>query len=1163
MRSDSLSLSDLKQIDRISSEFESEIRRGKDLSFGPWVERVEVPLREALVEELFAMTCEFLREQGVVDPAQRIAKANPEHHDFLLQLRDESSFAEEGSSSHVLVARCPACQQEIQFFSDSDNEIIACTDCDHEFSIRSDSRSIDAGIHIGQYQLLSRVGMGSFGTVWKARDVKLRRTVALKIPRRPVLNGQIASIERLEAQAVARLDHPNIVTVHTIEQDRGTPVIVEEFIDGINLKQWLRKRKPDLRAIASVVKEISDALQCAHDSGVIHRDLKPSNIMIDRDGRPVIVDFGLAKDSLNREDEQTQPPEVMGTFAYMAPEQAAGSPSLDRRCDIFSLGVILYELTTGTRPFGGSIDALREQIASRDPNSPREYNFRISRDLETIILCCLQKSPAKRYQHARELSDELERYLNGQPILARPITVAERTLRLAMRNKTVSSLGVALAMVLITGTCVSVFFALNAESNRRLASTRAELAESALHQERTIRNLLISFFRSPEPGMDGYAVTVATMLDRSEDRVRRELRDSPYSLAVVLNALGKSRLGMGMYQEGYENLLLAGALFEKTLGPDDEETLRNQFSIAGALTKINRMPEAIELHREILQARIKFLGPADRDTLDSQNCLASALVANGDLEEGIRLHEKTLAAFESASPREALKIVASKNNLAVAFRKQKRYDEALALQESACELLEHHIGSSHPDALIAARNLIKDYVQCERLDEAVAIGLRALETHRERYAQDHPVFSDTAVLVARLCFQSDRQEQALQVIDEMGESGGLRVLESQDPQALISAAESSFRKRDFRRSRLLAQYAYDFAKTSLGPQNRRTLHARTILGASYSGLGLPAEAIKVYEGTLKDMRDTRDQPSEMLANTERNLAFAYYRSRQYAEAAPHFRSAIEIRTELYERTDPRLIELLRPMAVSLVLTSQYADAIGWFDRLEQHFKGREQGNPLFPNVWIGLAYCHSRLGAPADAARYYGKAADEFERTAREGKRGLDAWCNALTASAAAGRTESIRQLAKKLLGQFGETQNPTIAERLAHVLVPYPETCKDFGEPIFELAQTASRGTIEPERLIAASHYRRGEFALAEKAFADSAAFGHQPRVWDLAFRSMSSAQLGNLPRAKELLLEAEALPIDRLHWIERVESLALLDEARKLVMSKARSVQEIDKDS
>lgn len=318
---------------------------------------------------------------------------------------------------------------------------LTCTSDSHEFRLDSTVQSgfLDAR-RFSHYELVSPIGEGQFGTVWRAKDLRLNRVVALKLPHLSDFDERRRTLFLREARAAAVLEHPNIVQVYGVEQDGDQPGIISQFIEGTTLFHQLQGQRPVFDESARIIAIVADAVHHAHEAGVIHRDLKPSNILMDTEGQPHVSDFGLAKWS---EDHSllTNPGLVLGTPAYMSPEQARGDSYLvDRRSDVYSLGVLLYELLTGKPPFEGNSTLLLHQIQSQDPRAPRSLDKTISLDLETICLKCLAKLPDDRYATARELAADLQRFLANEPITARSVSLAERCARWTRRNPIVAAL---------------------------------------------------------------------------------------------------------------------------------------------------------------------------------------------------------------------------------------------------------------------------------------------------------------------------------------------------------------------------------------------------------------------------------------------------------------------------------------------------------------------------------------------------------------------------------------------------------------------------------------------------------------------------------------------------------------------------------------------------
>jgi WD40 repeat protein/serine/threonine protein kinase len=483
--------SQLWRLDQICDGFESAWRAGLSPRIEDLLEEASSPDRDVLARELILIEVDLRRDAGEGPAIDEYRRRFPELELSAVEARAVDSLRAEPSpfvppgdraSEHLGIA------------------------AEGGASAR-DARPR----RLGHFQLLKRVGVGGFGTVWRARDTRLDRVVALKVPHAHLIASpeEIARFYR-EARAIAQLRHPGIVTVHEVPVIDGLPTLVCDFVTGRSLRELAASRRLGTRTIASLMARLADAVDYAHSMGSIHRDLKPANIMLDptaagdRDGdaadgsspgEPRIVDFGLAY--LDRESiHLTHNGTIIGTPAYMSPEQAAGldpAAAIDHRTDIYSLGVILYELLTGSIPFSGTRHEVLDKVVHCDPPSPRRLARSIPRDLESICLKAMAKEPRHRYASARELADDLRHFLECEPVRARPINLWQKCLRRAQRRPAQAGLLLMGVVTLLAMIGLAIGFQYHLRLQREFQAT--EMARNAADQERRRAEGLLYFNR--------------------------------------------------------------------------------------------------------------------------------------------------------------------------------------------------------------------------------------------------------------------------------------------------------------------------------------------------------------------------------------------------------------------------------------------------------------------------------------------------------------------------------------------------------------------------------------------------------------------------------------------------------------------------------------------
>jgi tRNA A-37 threonylcarbamoyl transferase component Bud32 len=712
---------------------------------------------------------------------------------------------------------------------------------------------------IGRFQIQRPLGQGGYGLVFRAYDPQLDRDVAIKVPRiEAILNEEMASRFTREARAAAALSHPNIVPVFESGSAGRICFIAYQFVDGITLSQWLdqlpENELPDPGQAAALVAKLADAAHHAHQRGVLHRDLKPANVMLtestavekfsedkqtEADDRfdagdlrllvPMITDFGLAKivatDELpNDTVADTRTGSLVGTPAYMAPEHVRAQKELiGPATDVYSLGVLFYELLTRNNPFvRDSLIQTMDAVQNEDPGPPGRINRKISRDLDAIVLKCVEKEVSKRYATAADLRADLERYLNREPVQARRITAVTRTARWVSRNRLVAALLVLLALGMV-GTTIGLMRARQAENDARVAE-KAAVVEAGTAA--TVSEFLEDIFDVPDllgskPGQQrGKEISAEDILKHGATRIRNELDDQPEVKARLMTKIGSILVKLGSYEEG-ENLLrdglalgmnvldanhpqvaeshrqLAKVLLLREQTAEAKDELRTAIRILESDEASNRQKLSVAYNdlglilkaRDPRGARVAYQRALDLRAGDSSTSLwrlqanIAAIDARlADYENARNGFERAFeAAKESYETDDHPAIATIMNNLAFVHRKLGNYYRARQLQERNLNISEKKLGNDHPQVGSA---LIGLTAICQRLgdyDAASEYGRRAIEVNSNSLPPEHRNITIAMTHHAETLMRIGDYENARTQMDEAQTQLELR----EDPEAAI------------------------------------------------------------------------------------------------------------------------------------------------------------------------------------------------------------------------------------------------------------------------------------------------------------------------------------------------------------------------------------------
>ena len=653
-----------------------------------------------------------------------------------------------------------------------------------------------------RYRVVRELGRGGMGVVLEAFDKVLERRVALKI----LLSGDLAgsdALERfqLEARAAARLSHPNLVSVHEVGEEDGRPYLVMDYVEGESLAARIRRDGPlSPRAAADVAYCLAEALYVAHVRGILHRDVKPANVLVTNEGKPLLTDFGLAKEIESGRDNITESGYVVGTPAYMSPEQALGHrDQLDRRSDVYGIGATLYEMLTGKPPFvAPTLPAVLDKVVKEDPVSPKLLQGAVDRDIETICLKCLEKEPEARYASAKDLAADLARYLANESILARPPRALERGRKWLKRNSLVArTLGLSLGLSLLAGVGGTAWFMRELEARVRRA--RQRLLSKALERLLALREHHLQALRSSEASRQ----LTQLALQAGEGEHARQLAEETLAnaravergeigklnTALSLLVLGDVDRVQGQAEEAKENYREAIAILDATKASASEGTsevprhrIEALIRLGGLLERLDEPEEAeksarraLELARDLPRGESLFLrsGAADAlgKVLEGRMELAEALAC---YREGIECAREAVRADpKSVQARNFLMI--SWSHLARIRRVGGDLEPSVEANQEALRMANELLRAD-PESLGIQQSKVSIQVDLAdsfealgRSDEAVPLLKAALDVNRQLVASD-PEGIDSRILCTSL------SERLAKLLSARGDQRGAMLL---------------------------------------------------------------------------------------------------------------------------------------------------------------------------------------------------------------------------------------------------------------------------------------------------------------------------------------------------------------------------------------------------
>lgn len=854
---------------------------------------------------------------------------------------------------------------------------------------------------IDHYHLLQKIGEGGMGEVWLAEQKEpVRRRVAVKLIKAGMNTREVIGRFESERQALALMEHPTIAKVFDAGSTAdGAPYFAMEYVAGVPITEYCDNHRLSIKERLDLFIQVCEGVRHAHQKAVIHRDLKPSNILVgELDGRPIpkIIDFGLAKalgQKLTAHTMFTRVGSLVGTPEYMSPEQALSSgEDVDTRTDVYSLGIILYELLAGGPPielrkiaFDEYLRRLRDQdppkpstrirtqdaatsteLARRRQTEPATLIKEIGGDLDSIALKALEKDRSRRYGSAEDFAADIARYLKNEAVMAVPPSPVYRARKFANRHRWGLAMACAFVVVLTAATVISIRQSVRA--NREAAV--AEAVNDFLRND-VLAQASASTQASPSTQPDPH-LEVRTALDRAAARINGQFDNQPEVEAAVQDTIGETYVELGSYSEGRTHLERALELRRRWLGARNEKTLATARRVGNVVLLQGKRPEAESLLTDTVAIDRRVLGPKNLETLGAMNNLVLVYYEEGKYPQAEKLDKEILERRSRVLGAEHRDTLASMTNLALIYRAEGKYSEAEALYSQALEVLRRVLGPDHPETLQSMNSQALVYSDEGKYEQAEKLGAEVLNIRLRVMGSDHPDTLQSMNNLAALYYQEgkyaeaeklDKQllescrrvlgaehphtlgvmEDLASVYDDEGKSGDAEALYTQalsmrrrvsgpeHPETIrtmLNLAETYVNEGKYPESETLVNQALTVQRRTLGAEHAETLWSMNTLANAYLEEGKYPQAEALYRQVLEVRRRVLGPEHPDTIHSMMGVALAEYFQGKQAQGEEHLNQAVEISRRVLGSEHPLTLDMLSDLAFFSQLHGEYTRAEG-------------------------------------------------------------------------------------------------------------------------------------------------------------------------------------------------------------------------------------------